>query len=82
MKIPETSQQTMIEACKVLGGEFALSQRLGKPLSEVVDWLLEKIPIPTFVFLQCVDVVAHGNARQTVTSRLFMDEMRRRNSPR
>jgi len=55
-----------------------LARRLGKPVSETVDWLLGADPVPTDVFLRAVDIVLASHKKQVDDNRAFLDQIRRR----
>ena len=76
----ENYQSALIGACMMLGDESKLAMRLQQPVTRVVDWMLGYRPIPTSVFLAAVDIVIEENQLRIADARVFLDEVRRRNS--
>lgn len=62
----------------IAGDERRLARKLGVEEQAVIDWLLNDRPLPTRVFLKCVDLVIAEHSRHVADIRLFLDEVRAR----
>ena len=78
MGVWATRQRTVLRACAILGDEMALARHLGVSVSQVVDWILGDVPVPTDNFLQLVDVVLDENRKLMETNRDFLEEIRKK----
>jgi DNA-binding transcriptional regulator YdaS (Cro superfamily) len=56
--------RTVQRAAEVLGGIEALQGHLGVPMTHLSLWLEGTAPVPTEVFLRCVDVVLPAGSRE------------------
>ena len=78
MGVWATRQRTVLRACSILGDEVAVAKHLGVPVSEVVNWMLGDVTVPTDNFLQLVDVVLDENRRVIEVNRDFIQEMHKK----
>ena len=78
MGVWATRQRTVLRACAILGDEVALAKHLGVSVSQVVDWILGDVPVPTDNFLQLVDVVLDDNRKLIDLNRDFIEEMHKK----
>ena len=49
--------RTVQRAAEILGGSVALKRHLGVPMTRVSLWMHGNAPVPTDIFLRCVDIV-------------------------
>jgi hypothetical protein len=78
MGTTNTYQKTLLKACTVAGDETALAEKLGVPASNVIDWLLGDVPIPTDMFLRAVDIVLVSSRQQVLDTRALLERIKQR----
>jgi hypothetical protein len=74
----DTYETTLSRACLAVGDEQVLARRLGVPLDTVVNWLLGDAPVPTAVFLTCVDIIIASNKIRIADTRAYLQQVRER----
>jgi len=74
----DTYHKTLLRACMVAGDETALAEKLGVPVSNVIDWLLGDAQIPTDIFLCAVDIVLVRSRQHVLDTRALLKRIEQR----
>ena len=78
MESRDTYRNTLVHACMIEGGEYALAKRLRIPMASLATYLVGDVPIPTDVFLKAVDIVLDSQVKRIADSPAKLDTLLQR----